>query len=358
MYIYIWKNYRVFELPWDSNFTWILGFIGMDFLYYWFHRAAHEINVLWASHQTHHSSEDYNLSTALRQSAFQWIGSMFFWLPQALLIPPSVHLVHLEINILFQFWIHTQFIDSIGPLEYILNTASHHRVHHGRNPYCIDKNYAGTLIIWDRMFGTFAAERKDEQIAYGLVHNLQTFDPLYVQVCMYWHLLLRFLRIDGLANKVSVLLKGPGWAPGKPRLGINSEIPEIKGTKIEIYGPKTPKWLTVYAVLQYLMVNPIYEKLMQLRLVLVGSVVVFDLLFILATLTCLGMLYDKKKNAWHVELVRCVLMCIFCMTSSIVTQHQLPDTFENLMIYFYLTSAAFCTFVIFAHKNVDGKKLQ
>ena len=130
---------------------------------------------------------------------------------------------------------------------------------------------------------------------------------------MYWHLLLRFLKIDGLANKVSVLLKGPGWAPGKPRLGINSEIPEvsrktasslrqrqmnfllqIKGTKIEIYGPSTPKWLTVYAVLQYLMVNPIYEKLMQLRLVLMGSFVVFDVLFILATLTCLGMLYDKK----------------------------------------------------------------
>merc|ERR1712002_1407391 len=99
---------------------------------------------------------------------------------------------------------------------------------------------------------------------------------------MYWHLFLRFLKIDGLGNKISVLLKGPGWAPGKPRLGIHSEIPEIKGTKIEIYGPKTPKWLTVYAVLQYLMVNPIYEKLMQLRFVLMGRFVVFDVVFILA----------------------------------------------------------------------------
>lgn len=105
-----------------------------------------------------------------------------FYLPLALFVRPSIFMVHSHLNLLYQFWIHTEVVDSLGPLEYILNTPSHHRVHHGRNPYCIDKNYAGVLIIWDRMFGTFESEKKDEQIAYGLVHPVNSFDPIYIQV--------------------------------------------------------------------------------------------------------------------------------------------------------------------------------
>lgn len=354
MYFYVYENWRLCDLPWDSTLTWIVGFIGMDFLYYWFHRAAHEINFLWAAHQTHHSSEDYNLSTALRQSAFQWMGSMFFYLPNALLVPPSVHLVHLEINILFQFWIHTRMIDTIGPLEYILNTASHHRVHHGRNPYCIDKNYAGTLIIWDRMFGTFAAERKDEEIAYGLVHNLDTFDPLYVQLCSYQYIWNRFWSIEGIGNKLSVILKGPGWEPGKPRLGFNSDIPEIQGP-IVVYSKPTHKLLSVYAIAQHFAFTPIYDQLIKLRWGMMGGVVIFDIVFILFTLTCLGMLFDAKKNAYQIEMMRCLSMAVILAVSNgfLSDEHKLPKTVETFLLAFYSLSAVMWTLLLM---NGSSKK--
>jgi alkylglycerol monooxygenase len=152
-----------------------------------------EVNLFWSTHQAHHSAESYNLSTALRQGVLQNYFSWMFYLPLALIIPPQIFLIHSQMNLLYQFWIHTDIISNLGPFEYILNTPSHHRVHHGRNPYCIDKNYGGVLIIWDRLFGTFAAERENEEIAYGLIHPINTFDPLDTQVKIE-HLLTRLSK--------------------------------------------------------------------------------------------------------------------------------------------------------------------
>uniref|UniRef100_A0A8C0FTQ0 Alkylglycerol monooxygenase n=1 Tax=Bubo bubo TaxID=30461 RepID=A0A8C0FTQ0_BUBBB len=227
-YIYVWNNYRLFELPWDSPWTWYLTFLGVDFAYYCFHRISHEVNILWAAHQIHHSSEDYNLFTALRQSVLQKYTSWIFNLPMALFIPPSVFAVHLQFNLLYQFWIHTEVISNLGPLEWILNTPSHHRVHHGRNPYCIDKNYGGTLIIWDRIFGTFEAE--DAEVVYGLTHPVNSFDPIMLQLRPLAHIWNTFWATPGFCNKLSVIFKGPGWGPGKPRLGLPEEIPVVNRT--------------------------------------------------------------------------------------------------------------------------------
>lgn len=140
-YIWAYERINVIHLPWNSALTWWVCFIGVDCGYYWFHRMAHEINIFWAAHVVHHSSEDYNLSTALRQSMLQRYTSFIFYMPLAVAIPPSVFAAHRQFNTLYQFWLHTRHIRSIGPLELVLNTPSHHRVHHGRNPYCIDKNY-------------------------------------------------------------------------------------------------------------------------------------------------------------------------------------------------------------------------
>ncbi|XP_051641941.1 alkylglycerol monooxygenase isoform X2 [Manacus candei] len=227
-YIYVWNNYRLFELPWDSPWTWYLTLLGVDFAYYCFHRISHEVNIIWAAHQVHHSSEDYNLFTALRQSVLQKYTSWMFNLPMALFIPPSVFAVHLQFNLLYQFWIHTEVITKLGPLEWILNTPSHHRVHHGRNPYCIDKNYGGTLIIWDRIFGTFEAE--DAKVVYGLTHPVNSFDPIMLQLRPLAHIWNTFWATPGFCNKLSVIFKGPGWGPGKPRLGLPEEIPVVNRT--------------------------------------------------------------------------------------------------------------------------------
>ncbi|MXQ83306.1 hypothetical protein E5288_WYG001378 [Bos mutus] len=256
-YVYIWENYRLISLPWDSPWTWYLTFFGVDFGYYWFHRMAHEVNIMWAGHQTHHSSEGYNLSTALRQSVLQIYTSWIFYSPLALFIPPSVYAVHLQFNLLYQFWIHTEVIDNLGPLELILNTPSHHRVHHGRNRYCIDKNFAGTLIIWDRIFGTFEAE--NEKVVYGLTHPINTFEPFKVQFHHLVNIWTTFWATPGFFNKFSVIFKGPGWSPGKPRLGLIEEIPEVEGKEIP-FSSSASQLLKIYVLVQFALMLAFYEE--------------------------------------------------------------------------------------------------
>src|SRR5688572_3789074 len=170
-----------YKFPADAWWTWAILFFVDDFAYYWFHRFSHESRLFWNFHVVHHSSQFYNLSVAVRQS---WFGGLVHWLfyaPIMLLgFAPWMFAVMHGFNLIYQFWIHTRFITSLGPLEYVLNTPSHHRVHHGvNNPY-LDKNYAGVLIIWDRLFGTFVDETEEPR--YGIIKPLQSFNPLWANV--------------------------------------------------------------------------------------------------------------------------------------------------------------------------------
>ena len=170
----------------DFGFGWtafVACFLAEDLAYYWFHRVSHERRWFWASHVVHHSSQRYNLSTALRQT---WTGKatlgFVFWLPLVWLgFEPSMVLFFMATSLLYQFWIHTEAIDRLpAPLEAVLNTPSHHRVHHGANPRYLDANYAGVLIVWDRLFGTFTPEVDAEPVRYGLVKNIRTYNPLRI----------------------------------------------------------------------------------------------------------------------------------------------------------------------------------
>ena len=159
VYVWVYQVARLATLDAHSFWTFAGCLLGLDFLYYWFHRVSHESNLPWAAHVVHHQSEEYNLAVALRQSAFQPLLSWAFYLPLAVLgFPPLVFLTAASLDTLYQFWIHTRLIGRLGPLEWIFNTPSHHRVHHGQNPQYIDRNHAGIFIIWDRMFGTFEPE--------------------------------------------------------------------------------------------------------------------------------------------------------------------------------------------------------
>ncbi|XP_052803718.1 alkylglycerol monooxygenase-like [Mya arenaria] len=306
-YVWVYQNFRLTELPWDSQWTWWLTFLGVDLAYYWFHRMAHEVNFMWALHQTHHSSEDYNLSTALRQSVFQIYSSWVFYLPMALFIPPAVFIVHQELNILYQFWIHTQYIRSLGPLEWILNTPSHHRVHHGRNPYCIDKNYAGTLIIWDRLFGTFTAEK--DTVAYGLTHPINTFEPFTIQAGYIKYLLERLGSLRGLGNKICNFLYGPGWLPGKPRLGNIEDIPKVE-SPVRKYDVRMPSWLSVYVFVHFMLFAGGYQELMARKTTLSQTSVLVFVAYCFFNLTCFGRLFDGSKSAKIFELVRCLMFVV------------------------------------------------
>jgi len=314
-YLYIYSNHCIYPLPWDSSITWVLAALGIDFCYYWVHRAAHEVNILWAAHQVHHSSEDYNLTTALRQSAFQTFGAWPFYLPMAFFIPPTHAIVHKELNLLYQFWIHTEVVRSIGPLEYILNTASHHRVHHGANRYCLDKNYAGVLIIWDRMFGTFESER-DSGIVYGLVDQPQFWNPVKHQLFYYGKVLEKARSMDNWTDFFFAFVKGPGWFPGTERLGDISFVPE--NPVREKYDSSVHPSLHLYTITHFLFSFIAVDTVVKSVQVLSPAASLSLGLYSLWCLTSIGLLYDSVWYAWLSEGIRCSVSLLMMTNLTLV----------------------------------------
>ncbi len=192
--------------------AWTVALVGKDLGYYAFHRASHENRFLWAAHVVHHSSQRYNLSTALRQS---WtpLTSWIFYVPLvALGVNPAIVVMAGAVNLLYQFWIHTEAIDRLwAPIEYVFNTPSHHRVHHGSNPQYLDRNYAGILILWDRWFGTF--EPEVEPVVYGLTTNIETYNPLRIATHEYADVWRQMRADDSWRVRFGRLWHGPGWEP-------------------------------------------------------------------------------------------------------------------------------------------------
>jgi sterol desaturase/sphingolipid hydroxylase (fatty acid hydroxylase superfamily) len=187
--------------------------LGWDFIYYWNHRIQHESRFLWAIHVVHHSSERYNLSTALRQP---WAESLGMFVPYGLLsllgVRPNLIETARQINLLYQFWIHTDAIRSIGPLEEVLNTPSHHRAHHGSNRRYLDRNHGSILIVWDRLFGTFQRELDEDPVVYGLTKNIETFNPVRIATHEYVDIVSDVAQSRTWSDRLSFVLRGPGWA--------------------------------------------------------------------------------------------------------------------------------------------------
>lgn len=192
--------------------TFILLFVLYDLCFYWSHRMAHEISLFWGGHVVHHQSEDFNLTVALRQSSTAFIWSFPFYLPLALIgFDPMQFVTVGAFNLLYQFWIHTEHINKLGWLEWIINTPSHHRVHHGRDPKYIDKNYAGVFIIWDRMFGTFQEE--EERPHYGITKPVNSWNPVYANFAHYIDLFRYVKQAHSFSDASKMLFKQPGWLP-------------------------------------------------------------------------------------------------------------------------------------------------
>ena len=204
-------EHRVLDVMRLGAIAWVILFVAEDCCYYWFHRLHHEVRVLWAAHVVHHSSERYNLSTALRQPLLTPFTGPIFWVPLALVgFPPYLILTAQAVSLIYQFWLHTETVDKLGLLEEVLNTPSHHRVHHGSNVAYLDKNHAGVLIIWDRLFGTFA--REEDKVVYGLTTNLHTFQPLRVGFHEVAAIARDVARAPTIRAKLGYVFAAPGWS--------------------------------------------------------------------------------------------------------------------------------------------------
>ncbi|EYF01147.1 sterol desaturase family protein [Chondromyces apiculatus] len=247
-YAFVYEHFRVATLSPSAPFAWLVLLFGVDLGYYVYHWASHRISFFWATHIVHHQSEEYNLSTALRQSWFTGFTSWIFYLPLAVVgFPPLMFLAMTTLNTLYQFWIHTRAVGKLGWLESVLNTPSHHRVHHGINPRYIDKNYAGIFILWDRMFGTFTAE-VDEPV-YGTVKPLRSFNPLWANVEHLAELLHRSRRTRRLRDKLLVWVMPPEWMPAD--LGGPVTVPEVSREAQRKYAVVVPRGLNLYGALGF-----------------------------------------------------------------------------------------------------------
>ncbi len=204
-------EHRLFTIT-PSWWSFALLFVAEDFCYYWFHRAHHEVRFFWAAHVNHHSSTHYNLSTALRQSWTTPFTGILFWLPLPLLgFSPWMILTQQAISLLYQYWLHTEAIRTMGPFEAVFNTPSHHRVHHGRNAEYLDRNHGGILIVWDRLFGTFEPERST--VDYGLVKNLESYNPVVIAFHEWTAIARDVSRATSLREAFLYVFGAPGWSP-------------------------------------------------------------------------------------------------------------------------------------------------
>jgi len=210
---YLYENFKLMTIPF-TWWAWLLILFADDFCYYWAHRIGHESRFFWASHIVHHSSQKYNLSTALRQT---WTGGFFgfiFYITLPILgFHPLMIFTQMSVSLIYQYWIHTELINKMPKwFETVFNTPSHHRVHHGSNPIYLDRNHAGIFIIWDKLFGTFQPELQEEKVIYGLTSNIRTYNPIKIAF-LEWVAVFSdaFKAKTSFINKLKYFIKPPGW---------------------------------------------------------------------------------------------------------------------------------------------------
>ncbi|SUD47147.1 fatty acid hydroxylase family protein [Pseudomonas fluorescens] len=213
-YAFALKHLALFELPTQSAWTWMFAFVLYDFCYYWLHRCGHERNILWAAHSVHHQSEDYNLTTALRQTSTGFLLSWIFYLPLAVVgVPLLVFISVASLNLLYQFWVHTRHVPKLGWFEWFFVTPSNHRAHHAQNALYMDRNYGGVFIIWDRLFGSFQEEDENEPVIFGVTTPLASWNPLWANLQFYAQLWSDARRTESGWDKLRIWFMRTGWRP-------------------------------------------------------------------------------------------------------------------------------------------------
>lgn len=305
-YAFALKHLAVIELSADSVWVWVFAFVFYDLCYYWLHRLGHERNILWAAHSVHHQSEDYNLSTALRQTSSGFLLSWIFYLPLAVLgVPLLVFVSVAALNLLYQFWVHTRHIPKLGWFEWIFVTPSNHRAHHAQNALYMDRNYGGVFIIWDRLFGSFQEEDDNEPVIFGVTTPLASWNPLWANVQFYAQLLADARRTESGWDKLRIWFMRTGWRPAdvaekypitKPDLSQFSKFEVPLDGRQQLY---VALQFTVYIALGSYLMN-LADSLPTAALVLGWSAVAFGLFV-------LGVALENRPWALKLEVLRLAL---------------------------------------------------
>jgi sterol desaturase/sphingolipid hydroxylase (fatty acid hydroxylase superfamily) len=308
------RHLAVFEMPlawFDFSVRgialWVIAALAWDFSYYWFHRFSHEISILWAAHAVHHQSEDYNLSTALRQTSTGFLFGWIFYLPLFILgFPFEVIVTVNAVNLIYQFWVHTQHIRHLGPLEAVLMTPSHHRVHHAQNERYIDKNYGGMLITWDRLFGTYEPEREDDPVVFGVRKPLANWNPFWANLQVYDYLLFDARKTRRWRDKIGIWFRRTGWRPAD----VEAAYPKGRADLAHFhkFDPPVSAGTRRYAVAQFAVAIVVILWIGELFVRDGATAVLVPCLFIWSLVMSLGFLNEGRAYARSFEFFRVLLV--------------------------------------------------
>jgi alkylglycerol monooxygenase len=330
------SHFALFSL--ESNLlTYVIGFIVIDFYGYWSHRWSHRINLFWNRHVIHHSSEEFNLACALRQSISSVFTIFSFLLmPAAILgVPPKVITILLPIQLFMQFWYHTRYIGKLGVLEHILVTPSHHRVHHAVNKEYMDKNLSQIFIIWDKLFGTFQEELPKVQPVYGVSRPARTWNPFKINFQHVWLLIKDAWRADSMIDKLKIWFMPTGWRPD----GFDEKYPVLKIEHVndfEKYNTENSALLNTWASIQMLSTLLIMSYFFgNIANIGIPNIYLYGL-FIFVSIYSYTDLMDKNRFAWVFETTRLIygLSLIYFMNSWFEIDGLIP--FGSVLITVYL----------------------
>ncbi len=308
LYLWIYNNYSFMKIP-ANWWSFLLALVAFDFFFYWAHRWGHEVNVFWGAHSVHHQSEEYNLSVALRQSWFHNLIAFPIFLPIPFMgFDPIIFGAAAVIHTLYQFWIHTKLIDKMPVwFEWLLNTPSHHRVHHSIDPKYIDKNHAGVFMIWDRLFGTFKAEEEDSEIHYGITTQLNSWNPAWANIHYYIEMMQKAKQMIW-TDKLKVIFAKPGWLPDY--LGGFQQVKEVDSARYTKYNQDTNIHFKIYAVVQFIVLlwGAIQYMAHFKEISLFYKLIFFGLLLITMLIT--GAIFENRKWIVYAEYVRLALVLL------------------------------------------------
>jgi sterol desaturase/sphingolipid hydroxylase (fatty acid hydroxylase superfamily) len=320
-------------LPLDSWVTWVVGFVLYDLTYYVQHRLHHEIKLLWATHIVHHHGEEFNLSTALRQTSTGWLWKWMFYIPMIVIgVPAEVFITVGGLNLLYQFWVHTEHIPKLGFIEKIFVTPSNHRVHHAKNPEYIDANYGGVFILWDRMFGTYIEEKENIKPVYGTVKALESWNPIWANIEVFYNMLLDSVRTKKWSDKIKVWYAPTYWRPEDVAKEYPSKPVNLK-TK---YNPKISTTSKIYVVVQMIGImfisNALFSQISTLSYQEIAIVSI--ILTLIPTLT--GIYMQNNANAllaisiFSLTCIGLILWSNLFPVNSLITQAALILMLINL----------------------------